>query len=120
MSYMDDFKPLNEAELDVVWKAVDIINGNIAIDCTGCNYCTVDCPMNVQIPRLFSLYNADLQEVESKGWSSHEELYANLVLTEGIGVASDCIECGACEDRCPQHLPIREHLKAVAEHFENK
>ena len=120
MSYMDDFKPLSEEEFDVVWKAVDIINGNIAIDCTGCNYCTVDCPMNVQIPRLFSLYNADLQEVETKPWSSHEEMYTNLVLTEGIGVASDCIECGACEDRCPQHLSIREHLKTVAEHFEKK
>ena len=37
---------------------------------------------------------------------------------EGIGVASDCIECGAYEDRCPQHLAIREHLKEVAAHFE--
>ena len=60
----------------------------------------------------------DLQEVETKDWSSHEELYANLAVTEGIGVASDCIECGMCEDRCPQHLEIREYLKAVAEHFE--
>ncbi|MBQ5441309.1 MAG: aldo/keto reductase [Firmicutes bacterium] len=118
MSYMKDFKPLSEEELKVVWKALDVINGNIAIDCTGCNYCTVDCPMNVAIPRLFSLYNADLQEVETKPWSAHEELYANLQLNEGVGVASDCIECGACEDRCPQHLPIREHLKTVAAHFE--
>ncbi len=120
MSYMEDFKPLDEAEQEVIGKALDIINGKIAIDCTGCNYCTVDCPMNVQIPRLFSLYNADLQEAESKGWSSHEELYMNLVLTENIGVASDCIECGACEDRCPQHLGIRKHLKEVKEHFEKE
>ncbi|MBQ2161374.1 MAG: aldo/keto reductase, partial [Firmicutes bacterium] len=120
MSYMEDFKPLDEAEQKVVGKALDIINGKIAIDCTGCNYCTVDCPMNVQIPRLFSLYNADLQEAESKGWSSHEELYMNLVLAEDIGVASDCIECGACEDRCPQHLDIRKHLKEVKEHFEKE
>ena len=74
--------------------------------------------MNIQIPRLFSLYNADLQEVETKKWSSHEEMYNNLVLTEGIGVASDCIECGFCETRCPQHLEIRELLKTVKEHFE--
>ena len=118
MSYMNDLKPLDEEEKAVIQKAVDLINGNIAIDCTGCNYCGVDCPMNIQIPRLFSLYNADLQEVESKGWSSHEELYNNLVLTEGVGVASDCIECGNCEDRCPQHLKIRDHLKTVKEHFE--
>ena len=120
LSYMEDFRPLDEKEMDIVKRAVDIINSNIAVDCTGCNYCTAVCPMNVQIPRLFSLYNADLQEAESKGWSSHEELYNNLVLEEGIGVASDCIECGACEDRCPQHLAIREHLKEVAAHFEGK
>ncbi len=120
MSYMDEFKPLNEEEMEVVKKVVDEINSDIAIACTGCNYCGDVCPMNVQIPRLFSLYNADLQEVETKAWSSHEELYANLAVTDGIGVASDCIECGMCEDRCPQHLDIREYLKAVAEHFENK
>ena len=118
MSYMEDFKPLDEEEMEVVKKVVNEINSDIAIACTGCNYCGDVCPMNVQIPRLFSLYNADLQEVETKDWSSHEELYANLAATEGIGVASDCIECGMCEDRCPQHLEIREYLKAVAEHFE--
>ena len=118
MSYMDDFRPLDEEEKKIVKRATEIINGNIAVDCTGCSYCTVDCPMNVQIPTLFSLYNADLQEVETKGWSAHEELYDNLKLTEGIGVASDCIECGNCEDHCPQHLEIRKHLREVAGHFE--
>jgi predicted aldo/keto reductase-like oxidoreductase len=120
LSYMDDFRPLDEREMAVVKEAVDLINENIAVPCTACNYCTVVCPMNVQIPRLFSLYNADLQEADFKPWSSHEELYNNLVLTEGLGVASDCIECGACEDRCTQHLAIREHLKEVAAHFEGK
>ncbi len=120
LSYMDDFRPLDEKEMAVVKEAVDLINENIAVPCTACNYCTVVCPMNVQIPRLFSLYNADLQEADFKPWSAHEELYNNLVLTDGLGVASDCIECGACEDRCPQHLAIREHLKEVAAHFEGK
>ncbi|MBQ1565184.1 MAG: 4Fe-4S dicluster domain-containing protein [Clostridia bacterium] len=32
--------------------------------------------------------------------------------------ASDCIECGQCEDVCPQHLPIRALLKQAAEQFE--
>ena len=118
MSYMEDFKPLDEKEMEIIHQVTDIINGNIAIPCTGCNYCTVDCPMNVKIPTLFSLYNADLQEVATKPWSSHDELYTNLVLTEGVGTPSDCIECGVCEERCPQHLKIREHLKEVKAHFE--
>ena len=32
--------------------------------------------------------------------------------------ASACIECGACEGRCPYHLPIREMMKRVAREFE--
>jgi len=31
--------------------------------------------------------------------------------------ASACIGCGACEDRCPYHLPIRQMLKTAAEKF---
>ena len=37
---------------------------------------------------------------------------------EGLGkTASDCIECGVCETRCPYNLPIREMLKKSAEGF---
>ena len=31
--------------------------------------------------------------------------------------ASDCIECGLCESRCPYNLPIREMLKKAAQDF---
>ena len=114
--YMQPFQPLNAEEEALVARAVDIINAGIAIPCTGCSYCTDGCPMHIAIPKYFSLYNADLQEIEEKGWKPQGEYYDNL--TKTFGKASDCIACGQCEGVCPQHLPIIEDLKRVSKHFE--
>ena len=114
--YMADFQPLNDEEMALVKKAVDVINGNIAIPCTGCSYCTDGCPMSIAIPKYFSLYNADLQEAKEKGWTPQGEYYDRL--TKSFGKASDCVQCGQCEGVCPQHLPIIENLKKVAAYFE--
>ncbi len=32
---------------------------------------------------------------------------------------SECVECGKCERHCPQHIPIRQELKAVKKSLEN-
>lgn len=114
--YMQDFKPLSEEEKEIIWKAVDLINSNIAISCTGCSYCTDGCPMKIAIPKYFSLYNADKQEIKDKGWTPQGEYYNRL--TQVFGKASACIACGQCEKVCPQHLPIIENLKEVASYFE--
>ena len=114
--YMANFKPLNDKEYKLINKAVAAINSTIKIPCTGCSYCTDGCPMNINIPKYFSLYNADLQEVAEKGWTPQGEYYANL--TKTFGKASDCIACGQCENVCPQHLNIIEGLQEVAAHFE--
>ena len=116
LSFMGDFRPLTESEKITVDNVVRIINDNIAIPCTACSYCTEGCPMSIPIPKYFSLYNADLQESEKKPWYTQEEYYE--MLTKEHGKASDCIGCGQCESICPQHLPIIENLKLVAERFE--
>ena len=114
--YMSDFKSLNDEELELVSQAVKMLNANIAVPCTGCSYCTDGCPMKIAIPKYFSLYNADKQEIKEKGWTPQGEYYANL--TKEYGKASDCIVCGQCESICPQHLSIIEYLAKVANHFE--
>ena len=114
--YMQDFRPLDAGEEACVEKAVSIINANIAVPCTGCSYCTEGCPMHIAIPRYFSLYNTDLQEAPGKDWTPQREYYDNL--TKEFGKASACIACGQCEDVCPQHLPIIEHLKKVSQRYD--
>lgn len=116
LSYMDELVPLNEEENALIRKAVEIINSTIEIPCTGCSYCTDGCPMNIAIPKYFSLYNADKQEIKTKSWMPQQEYYSRLTGT--FGKASDCVACGQCEDVCPQHLPVIDYLQKVAEYFE--
>lgn len=115
--FMQDFVPLTQQEQAVIAQVVDTINASIAIPCTGCAYCTEGCPMHIAIPKYFSLYNADLQELKDKDFTSQGAYYDNLALK--FGKASDCIACGQCESVCPQHLPIIENLKRVAKQFES-
>lgn len=114
--FMQDFKPLNDEETALVEKAAESIKASLAISCTGCSYCTEGCPMKIAIPRYFALYNADYLERNMKDWRPQQEYYDRI--SQNFGKASECIECGQCEGICPQHLPIIEHLKTVAEHFE--
>lgn len=116
MSFMQDFQPLNEEEKEIVFKAADMINHNIEIACTGCSYCTDGCLQQIPIPKYFSLYNAEKQEIKEKGWTPQGEYYQRL--TDNFSKASECIECGQCEAVCPQHLNIIEELKKVAAQFE--
>ena len=114
--FMQDFVPLTQQEQAVIAQVVDTINASIAIPCTGCAYCTEGCPMHIAIPKYFSLYNADLQELKDKDFTSQGAYYDNLTLK--FGKASDCIGCGQCESVFPQHLHIIENLKRVAKQFE--
>ena len=114
---MENFAPLTARERDLCERAAEIINAQIAVPCTGCEYCLEGCPMHIAIPQYFSMYNEDCREdLSQKGWTVNLSNYKQVA--ESFGKASDCIACGQCESVCPQHLPIIEHLRAVAEHFE--
>lgn len=113
--YMQDFQPLNSDELHILQQVIAIINANTAIACTSCQYCVEGCPQNIPIPKYFALYN-QYQQFGS-GSNSHF-YYANY---DGkYGKAADCVACGQCENHCPQHLPIIEHMQQVAQVFDSK
>lgn len=112
LSYMKDFKPLNEKEQTAIQKAQEEINGIKSIPCTGCHYCTAGCPKHIPIPEIFAARNKQLV------WGQLEEgnsAYAQAI--ENAGKASDCITCGQCEKACPQQIKVIEKLKDCAEAF---
>lgn len=114
ISYMKDFQPLNEQERAAVEKVCDIFHSMNLIACTSCRYCIAGCPKKISIPDLFAVMNA--KQIHHD-WNA-DYYYGSVHTAGGNGKASDCIECGKCEQACPQHLPIRELLKDVAKEFE--
>lgn len=113
--YMQEFELLTEADQQIVKEAAEIIRNAIAIPCTECRYCVEGCPAQIEIPALFNLYNAENQAL-NRGYSTQKENYAKQ--TESGGKASECVECGQCEDACPQHIQIRDWMKEITQMFE--
>ena len=112
VSYMRDFRPLDEREREVIRQAQVLLGKSSAIPCTACRYCVDGCPMHIPIPDVFAAMNLQLANGQL---DEARAAYAEATGTEGVGSAADCIACGQCEGACPQHLPIIQHLAAIAE-----
>ena len=103
-----DTRPLTEEEL----AAIDVIRNTLGTQfCRRCNYCA-PCTAGIPISMMF-LLEGYYKRYDLKDWA--------IARYEGMAKhASDCIECGACEERCPYNLPIRQMLKEVSNTFSLK
>lgn len=101
----ENVSPLSETEKEAIQKVREDLGNNF---CRRCNYC-VPCTVGISIPNVF-LFQGYLDRYGLEGWA--RERYATLSVK-----ASACVECGACEPRCPYNLPIREMLKDAARKF---
>ena len=113
ISYMKDFRPLDEAEQKIILEAQRIMGSSSAIPCTACRYCVEGCPVGIRIPDIFTAMNKQLGDGQLE---QARTLYAEVAASGGK--AGDCIGCRQCENACPQHLPVTEHLKQAAAMFE--
>jgi len=112
---------LSEAELVQV-NAMMAENKKLAeLYCTGCNYC-LPCPQKINIPHVFGLMNYHkVYELTDYSRAEYGNLYKPMEERTApweIGWGTDagtCIECGVCEEKCPQKLKIIEQLKETHE-----
>ena len=98
---------MDEEERSLLARVVDAINANMKVGCTGCRYC-MPCPHKVDIPGTFAAYNRAASDGRLRGIADYIMCTA---LRRDATAASNCVGCGRCESRCPQHIPIRRELK---------
>jgi len=107
---------LGRKELAVYAKVRKEFRKRMAIPCTGCKYCQ-PCPHGVSIPECFELYNqAHMYDAKESVQQAYTAFLGGIF--DGVPTyASCCQDCGECEEKCPQGLPIRENLRKVSEFF---
>ena len=111
---MDQAQPnsLTEEELAIIDKASAEYNKLIQYSCTECRYC-MPCPKKIDIPDNISYYN------EWFLYDGNPKVKADFFTFTIEGRrASACVACKACEEKCPQHLPIAEIMAKTADLFE--
>jgi len=99
---------LTQDELSLLTRARAKFIELAPIPCTNCQYC-IPCPNGVNIPRIFEIYN---EVFMYNSLSTSKMLYSWL---EEAHRASACIECGECEQVCPQDIEIIDWLSKAHE-----
>ncbi len=102
---------LSEADNDAITAHVINLKKMADLYCSGCRYC-MPCPNGVNIPGVFDIYN----QARVYGlWDLAQNRYeSDLGPEHKNGKRGDeCIDCGACEPKCPQNIEIRKQLAAA-------
>lgn len=96
---VENSAPLSNQEKEAMQKIRDFLGTQF---CRRCNYCA-PCTVGIPISGVF-LMEGYYSRYHLEDWA--KERYGAMAKK-----ASDCVECGVCESRCPYNLPIREMLK---------
>ncbi|MDL2214175.1 aldo/keto reductase [Clostridia bacterium OttesenSCG-928-O13] len=108
LAVLSDPVPLSPAEEKALAEATEIFKSYSLIGCTGCEYC-MPCPSGVNIPGMIALRNQCA--FDANNFSLLQE-YEAFPADKNAG---NCTACLACEQVCPQHLPISDIMKKLCE-----
>lgn len=97
------YETASEAEKDYASALYDAPRRAYSGQCTYCGHCQ-PCPSGIDIAMVNKL--SDLAEMQDALPESLREHYHALKHN-----ASDCVECGGCEKRCPFGVKVIEHMR---------
>lgn len=101
---------LTDGDREAIDQARSIFKEAFRVPCTGCNYC-LPCPKGISIPALFAAYNESFSVDRFTGLFHY--FTSAGAPDPAARLASDCVKCGACMAKCPQHIQIPDELENV-------
>ncbi len=102
---MDDFVLSAEEMLKEVGELLDTSEDR----CTSCGYCA-PCPQNINVGDALSYYNL----YKYMHLDSAKETFNKRQWDDGIKL-NNCVQCGICEKRCPNNLPVLQLIRDAQE-----
>ncbi|RBP70153.1 hypothetical protein DES36_101210 [Alkalibaculum bacchi] len=103
-----NIRDLSSKEEALIKDIKKYIEEKTKVNCTACKYC-IDCPQQIPIHDVFEIINTAYMYND---WDYSKKKYSQISEDKR---ANNCIECGNCEDQCPQHIGIIEALKKCHE-----
>ena len=104
VSIGDNMRELDEVKLEEIKSK---LSGSMDTLCTGCRYCE-GCPQNIPVSKYMLAYNNSILGTPQNALDTLKWHWG--IPQEGVKA---CIQCGICEEKCTQHLPIIERLKEI-------
>ena len=119
-------KPVSKEETAFLYEMARHLVKMETIPCNDCKYC-MPCPYGIDIPAIFVHYNkcknegtlpVDRQDPQYRKYRRQYLIGLDRVVPRERQ-PNHCIQCGQCEQHCPQNIKIPRELAKIDEFIES-